>query len=136
MSEKKIDYVLKEYQDITDITKSRLNQTLLSTKKFALAGSGIGFLGGIFFAYKRQSGVLGYLGWAIAFNILGGVAGGVIDTLAYDKSEAMKGAIDKALADRMSAYIKDAQPFISNPMVKRDVDDIKKVMSLVGYKVS
>lgn len=133
MPEKSLSYILQEYQDITAIINQRTKAGMMESKKFTIAGGGIGVLGGIFLAHKKQSGVLGYLGWIIAFNVLGGIAGGIVDSFLYDSNKAIKGVVDKSLALRMGAYIKDAEPFMSNETVKRNVSDIKNAMSLAGY---
>lgn len=66
--------------------KAEMNKIFDPNKKrvFASIGSAIGFPGGLFFAYKRQSGFWGYVGWSMLFSIVGYAVGSGVDSVMVE----------------------------------------------------
>lgn len=50
-------------------------------KKWSYIGSGVGTLGGIYYAFQNKTGFWKGLGIVIILSFAGGVAGGIVDSV-------------------------------------------------------
>lgn len=57
--------------------------------KFGYIGGSLGMLAGFGFAYKKESGVLGWLGYGLLGSFIGGTLGSVIATAVGEKMVAV-----------------------------------------------